>query len=127
MPVIGGSIESISLSGRNFAVAADAEGQRKLGGFQNEVQPNGDGTARIVKTREPWGLEGLTVAIDDSRADQEFLQDLADGNSFFSVAITLASGVVYQGDGQITGDMQYGTQNATASLSLMGQGKLTAQ
>lgn len=127
MPVIGGSIESISLSGRNFAVAADAEGQRKLGGFQNEVQPNGDGTARIVKTREAWNLEGLTIAIDDSRADQEFVQNLADGNSFFSVAITLASGVVYQGNGQITGDMQYSTQNATASISLMGQGKLTAQ
>ena len=127
MTVIGGSIESISLNGRNFAVAADAEGQRKIGGFTNEIQPNGDGTARTVKTREAWGLEGLTIAIDDSSADQEFLQDLADGNSFFPVAITLASGTVYQGDGQITGDLQYSTQNATASVSLMGQGKLTAQ
>ena len=127
MTVIGGSIESISLNGRNFSVAADAEGQRKIGGFTNEIQPNGDGTARIVKTREAWGLEGLTIAVDDSSADQEFLQDLADGNSFFPVAITLASGIVYQGDGQITADLQYSTQNATASVSLMGQGKLTAQ
>ncbi|MCK5601858.1 hypothetical protein KAR91_08320 [Candidatus Pacearchaeota archaeon] len=127
MTVIGGSIESISLSGRNFSVAADAEGQRKLGGTINEVQSNGDGTARIIKTREPWSLDGLTVAVDDARADQEFLQNLADANDFFAIAVTLASGVVYQGSGQITGDLQFSTQNAMATVSLMGQEKLTKQ
>lgn len=127
MAIVGGSIESISLSGRNYSVAADAEGQRKLGGFTNEIQPNGDGTARIVKTREPWSLDGLTVAVDDNRADQEFLQNLADQNDYFPVAVILASGEVYQGSGQIIGDLQYSTQNAMATISLMGQEKLTKQ
>ncbi len=45
MAAVGGSIESVTLDGRTFAVAADAEAQRKLGGFENEVQANGDGTA----------------------------------------------------------------------------------
>ena len=127
MTVVGGSIESISLSGRNFAVAADAEGQRKIGGFINEVQANGDGTARMIKAREAWSLEGLTVAVDDNRADQEFLQGLANLNDYFAVAITLASGEIYQGSGQITGDLQYSTQSAMATVSLMGPGELTAQ
>jgi len=49
MAATGGSIESITMDGREFAVAADAESQRKLGGFENEVQANGNGTARIIK------------------------------------------------------------------------------
>lgn len=127
MPAVGGSIESITLDGRNFAVAADAESQRKLGGTENEVQANGDGTNRLLKTRVPLSLDGLTLSIDDANGDHEFLQGLADSNDFFSIAITYASGVVYQGTAQIVGEMQVSSANATASVSLMGEGTLTKQ
>ena len=70
---IGGSIEEITLSGRSFAVAADAEAQRKLGGFENEVLANGNGTARLIKTRVPLSIDGLTLEVDDDRGDQEYL------------------------------------------------------
>lgn len=127
MATVGGSIESISIRGRLFAVAADAEANRKLGGFENEVQPNGNGTARLVKTRVAWILDGLTVEINDDRADHEFLQEIADGNDFVPITITLASGVTYQGTGTITGEMQMGTQASTAQLSLSGPDVLTQQ
>lgn len=127
MPAIGGSIESISLDGRNFAVAADAEANRKIGGFENEVQANGDGTARLVKTRVPLSIDGLTVEIDDDRGDHEFIQALSDRNDYFPITITYASGAVYQGTGQVTGETQVSSQSATASLSLMGPGVLTKQ
>ncbi len=124
---VGGSIESITLEGRTFSVAADAEAQRKLGGFENEVQANGDGTARMIKTRVSLSLDGLTLDVDDASGDLEFLQALADGNSFFAIAITYASGEVYQGTAQIVGEMQASSQNATASVNLMGPGVLTRQ
>lgn len=127
MAAIGGSIESLTLDGRVFAVAADAEAQRKLGGFENEVQANGNGTARIIKTRVPLSLDGMTVEIDDDRGDHEFLQALADRSDFFPIAITYASGATYQGTAQVTGEMQTSSQNATASVSLMGPGVLTKQ
>lgn len=127
MAAVGGSIESISINGREFAVASDAEANRKLGGFENEVQANGNGTARIVKTRMPWALDGVQIEIDDSRGDQEFLQGIADRNVFVDVAITFASGLVYQGQGMITGELQASSQNATASISLGGPGQMTAQ
>lgn len=127
MPAIGGSIESVTLDGRNFAVAADAEAQRKLGGFDNEVQANGNSTARLIKTRVPLSLEGLTVEVDDDRGDHEFLQGLSDRNDFFPIAITYPSGTTYQGQAQITGDLQASSQSATAAISLMGPGQLTAQ
>ena len=127
MAAVGGSIESVNLSGREFAVAADAEAQRKLGGFENEVQANGDGTARLIKTRVPLSLDGLTIEIDDDRGDQEFLQDLADQNDYWPLGITYASGVTYQGTAQIVGENPASSQSATAAISLMGPGKLTKQ
>ncbi len=127
MAAIGGSIESVTLDGRVFAVAADAEAQRKLGGFENEVQANGDGTARLVKTRVPLSIDGLTIEVDDDRGDHEFLQALSDRNDFFPIVITYPSGVSYQGTGQITGETQASSQAATAAVSLMGPGILTRQ
>lgn len=127
MAAVGGSIESLSIDGRTFPVASDAEANRKLGGFENEVQANGDGTARIVKTRVPWSLDSVTVEIDDDRGDQEFLQEIADGNEFVPIDITFASGTVYSAPGTITGEIQVSSQSATAGLSLMGPGSMTKQ
>ncbi len=127
MPAVGGSIESINLDGREFAVAADAEAQRKLGGFENEVQANGNGTARLIKTRVPLSIDGLTVEVDDDRADQEFIQELSNRNDFFAIVISYASGISYQGTAQIVGETQASSQNATAAVSLMGPGVLTKQ
>lgn len=127
MAAVGGSIESVTLDGRNFPVAADAEAQRKLGGFENEVQSNGDGTARLIKTRVPLAISGLTVEVDDDRGDHEFLQELSNRNDFFPIAITYASGLTYQGTAQLTDETQVSSQSATGAVSLMGPGILTKQ
>lgn len=124
---LGGSIESITIRGRLFPVAADAEANKKLGGFENEVQSNGNGTARIVKTRVPWMIDGLQVETNDSRADAEFLQEIADGLEFVPITITMASGVTYGGTGTVTGEIQSSSQNATATITVSGQGTLTQQ
>jgi len=121
------SIESITLGGREFAVAADAESQRKLGGWENEVQANGNGTARLIKTRVPLSIDGLTLDMDDSRGDHEYLQDFSNGNDFKPIAITYASGITYQATAQIVGETQSSSQNATCAVSLMGPGVLTKQ
>lgn len=127
MPAVGGSLESITMDGREFPVAADVEAQRKLGGWENELLANGNGTSRLIKTRVPWSLEGVVVEIDDSRGDHEFLQALADRFDFFPTALTYASGFTYQGSGQIVSDMQASSQNASAAVSLMGTQTLTRQ
>jgi len=123
----GGSIESVTIDGRNFGVAADAEVQRKLGGFENEIMANGNGTARTIKTRVPWMLSGLAVEVDDDRGDHEFLQALADRTDFYPVAVTYASGAVYQGRGQISGELQFSNNSATATFDMGGPQQLTPQ
>lgn len=127
MPATGGSIESVTLEGRIFPVAADAESQRKLGGFENEVQANGDGTARLIKTRVPLSIDGLTVETDDDRGDHEYLQALADRKDFFAIAITYASGNTYQATAQLVGELPASSQNAMTAISLMGPGIMTKQ
>jgi len=127
MAAVGGSIESVTLDGREFPVAADAEAQRKLGGFENEVASNGDGSARLIKTRVPLSIDGLTIEVDDSRSDQEFVQAIIDRNDFIPLAITYASGVTYQGTAQVTGENPASSQSATQAITLMGPGTLVKQ
>lgn len=127
MAAVGGSIESVDLSGRIFAVAADAEVQRKIGGVENEALPNGNGTSRLIQKRVLHSLDGLVLDCDDSRGDHEYIQELANSKDFFPVSITYASGAVYQGRSQIVGEIQYNNQSATATVNLMGPGELTKQ
>lgn len=127
MAAIGGSIESVTLDGREFAVPADADVNRKLGGSENELQMNGNGTGRLIKNTTGWALDGLSIETDDSRDDQSFIQELADRNDFFPVAITYASGITYQGTGQVIGENPASSQSATQTVSLMGPGKMTKQ
>lgn len=127
MTAIGGSIESVSIRGRLFPVASDADSGRQIGGFTNEVQANGNGTARLIKTRVPWQLDGLAVEIDEARGDSDFLQEVADQLDYVTIAVTYASRVTYQGKGTITGEFPTGSQNTTSDVTLMGPQKLTQQ
>ncbi len=127
MAAISGSIEEVTIGGRVFPVAADAEVQRKLGGFENEMLSNGDGSTRQSKTRVPWTIDGLTLEVDDARGDHEFLQALADDPDYFPITVTFASGITYQGNGQITGEMQTSSQSTTAAVNFSGPGKMSVQ
>lgn len=127
MTAIAGSMESITIDGRSFAVTADADTARKLGGFENEMQSNGDGTARTVKTRVPWSLTGVVIEIDDTAGDHEFLQALQNSNRSAPITATYVSGVTYQGTGQIVGEVVFNNQSSTASLDLSGSGEMTPQ
>jgi hypothetical protein len=127
MGAVGGSVESVSIKGRGFAVAADADAGRKLGGFENEKQMNGNGTSRTVKTRVGWMIGGLTLSVDDDQGDHEFLQEIADGTEDVPISITLASGAVYSGTGTVTGELSGSSQSATVEVELSGGGKLEKQ
>jgi len=127
MTAIGGPIDSLSLSGRPFSVAEDAESNRKLGGFENEVLMNGDNTARLSKTLVPWSADGLAISCDDSKGDQEFLQSLADRNDFFAITVGYVDGSIFQGDGQIVGEIPKASKASTITIGLAGTGKFTKQ
>lgn len=126
-PAVGGSIQECGVDGRRMVVAADADMERDLGGFTNSVESNGDGSVRLLKTRKPWTLKGLTFECNENRGDHKAMQDLADRKTLFPISVTLAGGEVYAGLGQIVGDLKYSAKNATIDIEFAGEHKLEKQ
>lgn len=124
---VGGPLEEITIDGRRFPVVADADGERDLGGFTNEVNPNGDGSARILKTRKAWSFGGIVVEMNNNRGDQQFLQERANAKEFYPITFTHADGSVFAAPGIITGDIKASTMKASCPLTFSGPKTLEAQ
>lgn len=120
MAVIGGSLDSVNIAGRNFAVPADTDVEMTLAGYENDSQANGNGTARMIKTRKLASITGVVVEIDDIRDDHQFLEAFSTGTIYEPVTVTLVDGTVWEGEMQVNGELKRGTQNSTASFDLMG-------
>ncbi|HKY40788.1 MAG TPA: hypothetical protein VJN18_32860 [Polyangiaceae bacterium] len=122
-----GSIESCNIDGRRFSVAADADADRDLGGFTNEAQPNGDGTVRYVKTKKAWKVSGVSLSINNTRGDLEFLQQKANQLDPYPISLTFVDGFTYAGVGMLTGDLASKTMTGTADVEFSGEHTLAAQ
>src|SRR6056297_2520742 len=103
---IAGAIRNLSINGRGFKVAHDGSGDKDIGGRNNEIQMNGDGSTRTIQTVMPGSINDLQIDIDDSLGDQEFLQELADSGVAVPVVATYADNVSYTGDLIITGELK---------------------
>jgi len=127
MSVIGGSIESVSINKRLFAVAADADANIDRGGKTAEYQANGNGTGRKILTTKPWMVDGISLEINPDNDDLAFLEGVAASPDDVPITVTMADGNTYQGTGSVTGDVKASTQSATAPITLSGPGTLTLQ
>ncbi|HAV1412731.1 hypothetical protein P3521_03770 [Vibrio parahaemolyticus] len=117
---VWGSIRRIALDGRDFPVAADGESDRNLGGYENEVEMNGDSSVRLIKKVVSAAIDSIPIAIDDSRNDQEYLKDLESLSGLFGCEVEYASGAIYGGQVQIVGGIKVGSMKGTAEISLNG-------
>lgn len=124
MSAVGGPLETVSIAGREFRCTADSDINRKFGGFENEYQPNGDGSARMIKTRINWLLGGVGVEIDNDNNDQEYLEAVKDSQDDVDIVATYTDGNSYTGRGNISGELSYSNNSAAASFDLSGPGKL---
>lgn len=123
----GGSIKEVSVRGRIFAVASDADANIDLGGYEAEQRPNGNGTGRKILMAKPWKIENLVISIDDNQADLEFLQDSANSTDNEDITVTLVNDVVYGGSGSVSGPLAKSTQATTANVTLSGPGEAVQQ
>lgn len=127
MPAVGGPLVDFNIGGRSIAPDEAAEVNFQLGGDNNDVLMNGDKSGRLIKTIVPWSADGIVLKNDHDKEDQEYLQDIANRKAFASITFGLASGAIYQGDGQITGEIVASSKNATVSFAVKGTGTLTQQ
>ena len=117
---INGALRTFTIKGRGFKVANDGPGNKSMGGRNNEVQTNGDGSYRVIQTVMPGQLGDINVEIDDSMGDQEFLQTLSDSGLPVPCVATYASNVSYTGDLVLTGEIQKDESTGIATLTFQG-------
>lgn len=117
---IAGAPRSLTIKGRYFKVAHDSPGNKAIGGRNNEVAMNGDGSFRTIQTVMPGSLNDLNVEIEDSKGDQEYLKGITDAGLPVAVVATYASNISYTGDLVITGEMQKDEATGLMSLSFQG-------
>jgi hypothetical protein len=120
MSNISGPIESITISGRRFPTDGEDSGKVKLGGFNNDVKFNGDGSTRMVRSRAHGSIKDLNVQITHGNKDLEFLTDKKSTSDFFDVSLTYCDGTIYAGSMQFVDDIEEDTKEGTASISLEG-------
>ena len=123
MAKAGGALESIVIDGRRFTCDAADEPKFKLPGFENEVVPNADGTFRQKKTRVVGTITDINIVTDDSRGDEQFIEEAAAKLDFVAISATKIDGTLVSGNMQITDEKVLdGTAN-TMAISLAGDWK----
>jgi hypothetical protein len=125
MTVLAGPIEEVTIDGRRFTVSADNDSSRDLGGKKAELLPNADATTRVKMQRTPWSVDGVTIPIDDSQGDQEFLSEVI--GRIVPISFRFTNQVTYSGAGTITSEVKMKTGSATAEVSFGGSGTLEQQ
>lgn len=127
MTAIGGTPQEASVAGRAFGIAADSGAPRKLGGKENTLEPNGNGTGRIIQKVTP-GKVTLKLSIDDAAGDLEFLQDLVNSAEYFPFSYTEVSGITYSAsETQITGEVVREGESATSEVTFEWTGRAEQQ
>ena len=115
-----GPIESVTINRRRFTVDGEVDAAIALSGFMNEMKTNGDGTNRLVKSRKTGRINALPIVIDNDRDDEKFIQDTLDLKTVFPFSVTLVTGDVFSGDGQIVEDPETSAKEGTKEVSYAG-------
>lgn len=121
MGVRAGDIRQLTYFGKELDIKGeDANVNIDLGGYANETGINGNGTLHGTRRRKKASVTDVTVSLDDSRKDLEFLQGKADAGEAGPLTLTLASGVTYRGSMVLTGEIKKATGDGTATLTFEG-------
>lgn len=124
----GGSPRVLSYAGRIFPFMGDAEPKRKLGGYENEINPTGDGQNAVsVGSIVSPQVTGCKIMIDDERGDQVFLQEKANGGKFEDFSYDRKDGSTWGCKMQIDGAIEFDDKTSTAEISFKGVGTLERQ
>jgi hypothetical protein len=111
MAARGGDVRQYLISGREFDPVGGSSPTIILAGFVNENLPTGNGKIHTLAKRKLGGFDGGVISLDATRKDQEFIQNLINGQEAFNVSVTLASGKTYSGSGKIEGDANFNSND----------------
>lgn len=113
----GGAARQAIISGREFDPANESSPTIILSGVTKENMATGNGSMHTNSNRKLGGVDDLSLSLDGSRNDLEYLQELANGDEDFSLSVTLANGNTYSGTGQFEGEINFASNDGTISLA----------
>jgi hypothetical protein len=155
-PVVGGSVKSVSIEGREFPVDAACDAVFDTGGFSNTVEITGSGESIVAQERIPWQLLNVDLVISEDRGDlgflagvfnaivepfapslaipapptgpdRDFLGEVIARGTFVPITVTQADDTTHTGRGTIVGSIQRSTMTGLAKVSFAGDGEMTKQ
>jgi hypothetical protein len=121
MGIRSGDIRQFTIQGREFDPAPSANVTLVLSGLTNENQPTGNGQMHTAQRRKLGGFDGMTLSVDTSKQDYEFIQGIADTGESVPVTLTLADSRTYSGDLVVEGDLQHNAGDGTLELAMRGK------
>lgn len=119
---IAGSIRSVSIDSKTYAVDGEADPSISPG-FSVDLKGNGDGSTRKIITTKPWSITGLKVAIPNAAA-HDHLKKVARSPDLVAIVLEKSDGTYEQGVGTITGEVKYNPKDGTAEIDLGGEKEL---
>jgi hypothetical protein len=121
MAARGGDVRQYLISGREFDPVGGSSPTIILAGYTNENLPTGNGKIHTLAKRKLGGFDGGVISLDATRKDQEFIQNLINGQNAFNVSVTLASGKTYSGSGKIEGDANFNSNDGQFEFSFRSE------
>jgi hypothetical protein len=121
MAARGGDARQYLISGREFDPVGGSSPTIILAGYTNENLPTGNGKIHTLAKRKLGGFDGGVISLDATRKDQEFIQNLINGQNPFNVSVTLASGKTYSGSGKIEGDANFNSNDGQFEFSFRSE------
>lgn len=121
MGVRAGDIRQFTISGREFDPAPEANVTVMLSGFNNENAPTGNAEMHTTQRRKLGGIDGMSISLDNTRQDLEFIQAIADAGTPVAVTLTLADGVTYSGQLGVEGEINPNMGEGTLEIAMRGK------
>lgn len=112
-------ITQLMIGGREFDPAPETNVTYRLAGWSNESSPTGNGGMHTVQRRKLGGFESLTLSVDPSRQDIEFLQEKIDAGEPVPMSFAFA-GYTYSGNLTIQGELDPNTGDGQVEIAALG-------
>ena len=118
--VRAGDILQIMIYDREFDPKQGSSVNYRIAGRTNETTLNGNGSNHTTQTLKPGGFDSLTISLDPSKKDLEYLQNANDEGEPGNCSMTLINGITYAGQLTLQGELDANTGDGQIDISALG-------
>ncbi len=118
--VRAGDIRQIVIYDREFDPKIGASVNFHLSGVNNESRPTGNGGLETTQTIMLGGFDSLTISLDPSKKDLEYLQNAANLGEPGNCSMTLIDGTTYGGQLVLQGEMNANSGDGQIDIAALG-------